>query len=158
MSGEVSPTQSLRAIPTLHDERPTSVHIQKEQPWHRPLAYMLMQGKSNTECAAQFNVTPQTISNVRGQKWFQSIIAELAAIHGGDSISGLLQNAAFTALETLVDLSQNAESESVRARSAGELLNQYLKNKPAPEPPKSENPQQELEQLKAEADRLREKL
>lgn len=141
-------------LPSLKDDRESGVVILKEAPWHRSLAYMLLNGMSQRECAKQFDKHPQYISQIRQQEWFKNICAQLAEIHFGGDLMGLLEGAAFDAVNTLQDLAVGAESESVRASSASTLLDKHLKYRKENKPQASDNPEQEIKRMDEEISRL----
>lgn len=144
----------------LHDPRPkeerNKLVVIKEQPWHRLLAYQLLQGRPVTELSKQFDVTRQTIYNVKNQPWFKDLIAVLAQDTFENDISGLLEGGAVEAILNLQELASNANSEAVRAQSSKALLDSYLRAKPERKAPAPKDPQEELKQLDAEINRLEE--
>lgn len=151
------PIESI--IPHLHDDRDPSrdggVVIQKEQPWHRQCAYMLLQGMSNKDAAEMFGCTPATIGNLKRQPWFRSICAQLSAIHFDNDVMGLLKNAAVEAVMELSTLATGAKSETVRANAANALLDKFLKHKGSDKPPSdAKTPKEEMAELEKEIERL----
>ena len=144
------------SLPAFEDKRkPNPNHDPKsEQPWHRALAYMLLQGNSNKECAKYFEKTPARIYQLKKTPWFKSLLAQLADIHFENDVAGLLQNAAFDAISTLSDLALGAESESVRRSAASDLLNQHLKTSIPVAKEAAADPKQELDNLNEEIERL----
>lgn len=111
----------------LHDprEQDTTRHgIQKEQPWHRMAAFMLLAGRTNSEIAMAASVTAIAVSTLRGQRWFQELLATLANETGAD-ITGLLASEAQNSLNTIVDIRDDLELPArVRLAAAQTLLEQ----------------------------------
>lgn len=109
---------------TLHQFIDTAMMgVKNEQPWHRMAAYMLLAGRTNSEIALAADVVPGTVSVLRAQRWFQELLATLANESGAE-LHGLLQAEAQDALNRIVDLAQNAESERVRLAANIQLLEQ----------------------------------
>lgn len=144
-------TQIQKHLPEFHDTtKDPKYEVKNEKPWHRILAYMLLQGTSQSACADYFGKSTLHISQVKKQPWFQKLLAELADLNFQSDVLGLLQSEAITAIATLSDLAQNAESETVKRSAASTLLENFLKHKPEPKPKESKSPQQELDELNAE--------
>lgn len=97
--------------------------LKNEQPWHRMAAYMLLAGRTNSEIAMAADVCAQQICVLRAQRWFQELLAVLANEQGAE-LHGLLQSEAQDALNRIVDLAQNADSERVRLTANIQILEQ----------------------------------
>lgn len=146
-------------LPEFHSVKaPPCIEIQSEQPWHRLLAYMLLQGATTKQCADQFGKSASHISQVRKQHWFGTLLTQLANLSFDQDLVGLLHGSAVTAIETLTELAQTAESESVKRSAASTLLEQYLRNKPQAVPKETKSPRDELDELNAEIRNLEGKL
>lgn len=138
--------------------RPSGRNIVKnEQPWHRLFIYALLQGATLKQCAEEFNKSREYLSALKRQPWFQKLMVEIADQKFENNITGLLSGAAVGAVETLVELAAEAESESVRRSAASDLLSSYFKHKPPDAPTTTEDPQAEAEQLDAEIALLEER-
>ncbi len=148
--------QRTPIVPLYTDpDRVTPAHtVKNEQPWHRSLAYALLQGKTSRECAELFQVTPATVSLVKRQSWFKDLIAELGAIHFENDFTGLLATHAIDAITQLGELSMSAESPQIRRQASSDLLKAYLSCKPEKQAPKAEDPQSELAELDRELKEL----
>ena len=140
-------------LPALNNNAGT-VTVVKEKPWHRSLAYMRLQGVSKKQCAKEFDCSVQQVINVSAQPWFKQICVELADIHFAGDMFGMLESAAFDAVQTLNELAVGAESETVRRASASDLLDKFLKHRKPAEDKTPDNPEQELKQLDEELERL----
>lgn len=124
-----APPCPVTGLPGLHKHEGSepefkdsvTLGIKDEQPWHRMAAYMILAGRTNSEIAMAANVTPQTVSHLRAQRWFQQLLAVLANETGAD-ITGLLASEAAASVEKLVFLRDNAESERVSLAAATSLL------------------------------------
>ena len=131
--------------------------MQNEKPWHRTLAYLLLQGQSAIEAGKTLGKTPEHIRQVRKQEWFKTLLAELASIHFNNDVSGLLEGAALESINTLSQLASGAKSEAVRRAAASDLLDKYLRNKVNKTDDKPNDPKAELEALENEIKELEKK-
>lgn len=102
--------------------------LQKEQVWHRMAAYMLLAGKSNKEIAAAAEVTPQTVSILRGQQWFTELLSKLAT-ESGTSILGLIQAECVASVQKIVQIRDESENERLQL-SAAQILLEHAQGKP----------------------------
>jgi hypothetical protein len=132
-------------------------NLKSEQPWHRTLGHLLLQGYSNKDAAELLGKNPATISLVKRQPWFRSLLAAIAQRSFKGDFLGLLEGSAINAITTLETLSSTAKNESVRASASGKLLDAFLKHsKPREEDKKPLDPQQralELDRQLEEAER-----
>ena len=97
-----------------------------EKPEHRLMLWYRLQGYNVKETAQLTGYTPQTISNISKQPWFQSAFIELAAAQGKDAITSFLEGEVMPALERVVSLAQNGDSDNVRLAANRELLDRFL--------------------------------
>lgn len=121
LNADLDPATNL---PQLHrfEKQDAAYHgLKNEQPWHRMAAIMLIHGHTNSEIALHAGVTPQHVSNVRAQRWFQQLLATLAN-EQGQEVSGLLAAEAVASIETMVALRDFGESERVRLAAAQALF------------------------------------
>lgn len=132
-------------------------NLKSEQPWHRTLGHLLLQGYSNKDAAELLGKAPATISLVKRQPWFRSLLAAIAQRSFKGDFLGLLEGSAINAITTLETLSSTAKNESVRASASGKLLDAFLKHsKPREEAKPPLDPQQralELDRQLEEAER-----
>lgn len=151
------PPLKLMPTPTINDSCEASYEVQNEKPWHRTLAYLLLQGQSAIEAGKALGKTPEHIRQVRKQEWFKSLLAELASIHFNNDVSGLLEGAALESITTLSQLASGAKSEAVRRAAASDLLDKYLRNKVTKTDDKPNDPKAELEALESQIKELEKK-
>lgn len=105
--------------PTLHrhDRSETAaIGLKDEKAWHRMAAYMLLAGRTNSEIGAAAGVTPNHVSQLRAQRWFQELLATLANEAGND-LTGVIQSEAQASLQTMVDIRDDLTAP-VRVRYA----------------------------------------
>lgn len=99
-----------------------------EQPWHRMAAFMLLAGRTNSEIAMAANVSTQCVSDLRAQRWFHELLGVLANETGQD-IRAAVDSYAMEALEGIVDIARNGESERARLQACNILL-EHSQGKP----------------------------
>lgn len=81
LNARIVTTEDGEKIVGLHDPRKqdtTRAGIQCEQPWHRMAAHMLNRGFTNIEVADAADKSPETVSILRAQRWFNELCAALA--------------------------------------------------------------------------------
>ena len=105
------------------DGKTATLGNRNEQPWHRMAAYMLNAGRTNSEIAMAAGVTPNTVSQIRAQKWFQELCA-IIANKEGEEITGLIHSYVAEAVEGIHDIATSAESDRVRLSAYNILLEQ----------------------------------
>ena len=137
-------------LPHLKDDRETTIEIVAEKPWHRTFAYMLLQGMTLKACADQFDCSVAHLVTLRKQPWFKRVCEQLAEIHFGGDLFGMMEGAAFDCITVLHDLAVGAKKEEVQKSAASDLLDKFFKYRPVKEKPVVIDPQQELERLNAE--------
>lgn len=113
-------------VDALFGRTQSYVTYKKERPEHRLMLWHRLQGRSIKETALLTGYTPQTVSNVCGQPWFQEAFCRLSSEMGKDSVQAFLQGEALPALERTVGLANNAESEAVRLAANKEILDRFL--------------------------------
>jgi len=111
---------------------------------------MLLTGAKLSTCAKEFKKSVSHLSQIRKQGWFKQITTELADMHFGGSVDGLLEGAASDAVIVLHELAIGSQQENTRVRAASELMKAYLGNKPVKRDPLPENPKQALDQINEE--------
>lgn len=154
---EIEEPATITPLPAFTDNRrPPAYEVANEQPWHRSCAYMLLQGHSDGEVAKYFDKKQATITNLKKQPWFKTLLSQLAEHHFDDDITGLLKNSAYDAISTLTDLTTGAKSESVRRAAASDLLDKFLKHVPQEPEETAADPQEELDRLENEIKTLKE--
>ena len=152
LSGD--PEKKNNIVP-LKTNTKTQRTIINEQPWHRQFAYKLLEGKSLTQCAKIFDKSPSYLTGLKAQHWFKELITELAEQSFENDIASLLEGEAASAILTLAELAQNGKNESIRIKSASELLDKHIKLRPPPKPPTEEDPKKAMAAIEAELKRLK---
>lgn len=89
------------------------IGLKDEQPWHRIAAQLILAGKSNAEIAELAGKQPATVSLLRGQRWFQELLAREAATVGAD-IQADLRSEGLAAVRRIVDIAESSESDRTR--------------------------------------------
>lgn len=114
-------------LPGLHNKNgwhdSTVQGWDKEPAWARMAAFMLLQGRTNSEIGMAANVHPNTVAQIRGQRWFQELLATLAN-ESGEAALGLLQAEAIASVQAIVDIRDTAECERARLAAAVFIVEQ----------------------------------
>lgn len=114
------------AVTGAHKYRPTAVPgLQNELPWHTMAAYMLIAGRTNTEIAGAAGVTPEHVSYLRGQLWFQQRLAQIAN-NDGEEILASFKSHALAAVERIAQIAESGESERNRLSANTYLVDQAV--------------------------------
>lgn len=87
------------------------VGVQDEKPWHRMAAYMLNAGRTNSEIGLAAEVSPNTVSQLRSQRWFQELCATIAN-ENGEEILGALKGYALEAIEAIHDIATDDRTDN----------------------------------------------
>lgn len=101
----------------------------KEAPWHRQAARLLATGKIPfKQVAAACNVTPNSISMLMRNEWFQQVILKYQEEYGvAQDIMEMFKAECMPSLATLVEIRDDVASPaSVRRASAMDILTQVL--------------------------------
>lgn len=112
--------------PLLHGRSaPKGVEVRKfEQPWHRAAAYHFAKGMGVKEVAEANGVTPQTVTQLLKNEWFQSLVTSLMAEAGMDAVTSLLKAEGLNSVQTLITLRDAEDTpKHVKANIAMEILN-----------------------------------
>lgn len=131
-----------------------------EQPWHRMAAYMLNVGRTNSEIAIAADVTPETVSHLRAQRWFQELCATIAN-NSGEELIGAIQSEAMDSLNTIIGLRDDLELSGRTRLSAAVTLLEHAHGKPIQKIVSdinhrmSASPTEEMEQIQSELAALR---
>lgn len=105
-----------------------TVGRKNEQPWHRMAAYMLNAGRTNSEIAMAAGVCPETVSQLRANKWFQELCAVIANTEG-EEIVGAIKAEALASVNKLVSLRDGSENDQVQLAAARTIL-EHAQGKP----------------------------
>lgn len=149
---------------TLHRfERQDAAYagIKNEQPWHRMAAYMLLAGRTNSEIAMAAERSTAQVTVLRGQKWFQQLLANLANEAGGD-VMGVLAGEALASIETIVSLRDDSDMPARVRLSAAQTLLEQAHGKPVQKilshtQHSSADPTQEMQDILSELQALKNK-
>lgn len=113
-------------LPGLHRKEfvDTTVHGRDKEPaWARMAAFMLLQGRTNSEIGMAAGVHPGTVSQMRGQRWFQELLATLAN-EDGEAGMALMKAENLASIQRIVDLRDNSENERVSLSAAQFIVEQ----------------------------------
>lgn len=129
-----------------------------EQAWHRMAAYMILAGRTNSEIGLAAGVHPNTVAILKGNRWFQELLATIAN-NDGEEVIGTLKSEALESIAKLVDLRDGSESERVQLSAAITLL-EHAHGKPIQKVVSLQHhshlsPQEEMTEIQAELKRLR---
>ncbi len=102
------------------------VRYKKENPTHRLILWMRLNGQKPKEIALQLGITPQTVYNVQGQPWWQEAFCRLSTEMGKDAVTTFLEGEVLPALVRTVELAQSADEASVRLAANREILDRFL--------------------------------
>lgn len=124
-----APTTStgVRGLHRYHDVG--VVGIKNEKPWHRMAAYMLANGMSNAAVAKAAGVTTAAVTTLKGQRWFQELLATISN-ETGENIAALIQSEAIASIQTIVELRDDTEVRPNVRLSAAVTLLEHAKGKP----------------------------
>lgn len=99
------------------------VELQSEKAWHRIAAFMVARGDTYRDISRALDKSEAQVGVVASQPFFRELvdrmIAEFGLVEEGENI---LKAAAASAQHTIVELLQS-KSETIRQRSAFEILN-----------------------------------
>lgn len=130
-----------------------------EFPWHKTAAYMLAGGMPMNKVAAALGRTPNSISLLMREKWFQQAITEAMSEHGGKDVMDMIKGEALASLSVLLSLRDDVTVKpQVRATIASDILDRAF-GKPTQRVetvgvPKADDPVAEVERLERENNRL----
>lgn len=154
----ISDSQELEGaknVIPLRTDKQSSVVIINEKPWHRSLAYKLLEGVTDGDCAKQFDKSVQQVRNVKLQPWFKELVGELSEQHFENNIAGLLEGAAVDSILTLQNLATNGKSEAIKRMAASDLLDKHLKIREVKTPEPEEDTEEALDRINKELDKLK---
>ena len=97
-----------------------------ETPRDRLMVFMAAQGKTNGEIAKALNISPVTVANNLKQPWARERMQDELREAGRDELKELLKREGSASILKLVDLRDNAESESVRLGATNSILDRLM--------------------------------
>lgn len=143
----------------LHNRLEPNVDIKHERIQHRKMAWMIAKGLTQREVAKEMGYTEGWVSQVCRQPWFTEMVVEELSRVGRNVVEEIFKNAAPGSALKLIELRDNAESESVQLSATKELLDRYLGKAPQTvlhgDAEAVDDPKEEYERLEREARRLR---
>jgi hypothetical protein len=112
----------VNEAPALHGDWRPQRELSKERPYHRIMLYMKAQGASCKKIAEAMGMHASTVANTCSQSWFIKDLAQLLHASGKGNIDSLLKIMAEDAAQVAYEIMQTSASESMRAKSAFEIL------------------------------------
>ena len=108
---------------TFHGARTEKTNKVFEQPWHRLAATLLAGGKSQKDAAVLCGVSKESVGQVFGTPWFQTMVIELMEANGQNDLMALFKAEVLNSHNTLVELRDNPQvSPTVRANIANTMI------------------------------------
>lgn len=108
-----------------NDTRPT-FGLAHEKPEHRIMLMLKAQGFSNKEIATITGYEQAHVSIILRQPWARQRLLDLINKEGKNAISEVIRGECANSVFTLVELRDDAESETVRLGAANALIDRYL--------------------------------
>lgn len=120
----------------LHGQKPPPVALQKESPAHRVVVLLVARGMRMKEVFEHLggkweNGKPvsgtgmfsyQHLLTISKQPWFKKEVVDILEESGMDKVKAMLEAETIPSIERLIDLRDNAESESVRLSATNSLI------------------------------------
>ena len=141
---------------------PSGWVIEREAPWHLSAAYMLRLGSCNGEIAKAHGKSPQAVSNLFHQKFFQERVTEIMAANRRDIVDAFKAER-FATLAVLIEMRDDPETPAnTRALVCREIFDRSM-GRPTQHlavsgEVTSQDPVAEVERLMAETKQLRDSL
>ena len=114
----------------LYGHRQPQQQLKSEQPWHRLLLYFKARGLSNKECEEKLGVSHVYIGQIARQPWFRQKLVTVLKEEGLPAVQEMLRSSAPESVLNVIELRDNATSESIQANCAMDLLDRYLGKAP----------------------------
>lgn len=101
---------------------------QKEQPWHRTMAWMMAKGFTQKEIAQAVSKSEATVSLAARQSFMKQMVVDIIAEFqlNDESAMNLLRAAQGGAAQALIALATSASSETVKLNANREILDRVL--------------------------------
>ena len=101
---------------------------QKEQPWHRTMAWMMAKGFTQKEIAQAVDKSEATVSLAARQSFMKQMVVDIIAEFqlNDESAMNLLRAAQGGAAQALIALATTATSETVKLNANREILDRVL--------------------------------
>lgn len=111
----------------LHGDRLPAQSINREQPVHVLMCYMLASGKTTKEIAAATGYSDGAVKLIAKQPWFRKRYLRITAEAGKNEVESFLAMETVSSLETLVQIrDDNSEKGATRVTAANSILNRAL--------------------------------
>lgn len=124
--GDLTPTR----LDGLAQAKAPAVVLQKENHCHRVMMYLAAQGFTRSEIAGITGYTPEHITTVMRQDWFQKQLCSLMEESGKGLVEEMLKGEQFNSLQTLIDIRDDTQApKAVRAQCAFNILDR-IQGKP----------------------------
>lgn len=136
----------------------------QERPWHRHAAYLLASGMTNKQVGEALGRNVASVSHLRAQPFFRELCAKVITEFNlaDDSAFNVLRSATGAAALKIVELSANAQSETVRLAASKEVLDRSFGTVTRMQAQIGAsvplNPMQEAEELRRNVERLKQNL
>lgn len=138
------------------------VGLQKELPWARMAAMLILANRTNEEIAQAANVTKSEVSILRSQLWFQELLATLAQ-EEGESYQALMRAEVVKSIQKVVELRDYSESDRVQLAAAqliieqveGKAVQKVLAITSTVKTPEGSTPEEQMANIQSELSTLR---
>lgn len=119
--------ENTAGVVALHDYSPKAYSgLKKEQPWHRMAAMLLAAGMADGAIAEAAGVTGSALTTLKGQRWFQEILAFYTE-QATRPIQDRLLDEASKSLDVLIEIRDTCDEktpQSVRVSAARTIYEQ----------------------------------
>lgn len=117
---------SPEGVDALFDGRAAYTVVKHEKPEHRLMLWYRLRGMSPGEIASLTGYTVVHVRNICAQPWFRSAFARLADEMGRDIHRTFLEGEVMPALQNIVKLANESQSEVVKLAANREILDRFL--------------------------------
>lgn len=97
-------------VPGIRFQKPPIEILQQERYEHRVIAFLKLEGKSNTEIAQETGFTDSTISYILKQPWVEELILQEIHKRGGSEVNAFFQESALPAVKLLAQVVKDADA------------------------------------------------
>lgn len=113
-------------VDALFADRPSYQAVKKENPAHRMMLWLALQGHNAIETARITGYTPEHVRTIRKQPWFRESFCRLSTEMGKDVVQTFLEGEVLPALQRTVELATTSVSDAVRATCNRDILDRFL--------------------------------
>ncbi len=121
----VEPT-TYADVDGLFQDSASYATYKREKPEHRLMLWYRLNGHNVKETALAMGYTPQSVSQVCKQPWFREAFCRLSSEAGKDAVQTFLEGEVLPAVQRVVDLAHNGETDAVKLAANRELLDRFL--------------------------------